>query len=175
MAGYRSIPAVRQINDMACWAASLKWWYKAAMSINASQTKLWDRYKARATQQGGLPDGDMKHLIRENGMKLLEFQTASTFTYSKILNLLLCGPIYIAFTELGTNKRHVNVIYGITGSDAWADVSAMEPQWRPHTGADWKGKHISRGLADYNTVGSIWAGVHREAYDTWMLITDGNF
>ncbi|MBL8181821.1 MAG: hypothetical protein JNL64_09465 [Blastocatellia bacterium] len=167
MSKYRNIPAVRQINDMACWAASLKWWYKAAYSINASQTKLWDRYKHRATQQGGMPDADMKFIIRENGMFLHEFPTASSFTFDKVRDLLMCGPIYIAFTELGTNKRHVNVIYEVSGDSSWADVRAMEPQYRPHTGADWKGKHISRGLADYNTVGSIWAGVHRDNYYDW--------
>lgn len=168
MAKYRNIPAVTQINDMACWAASLKWWYKAAMSINASQTKLWDRYKARATQQGGLPDADMKFLINENGMKLHEFANAQNFTFDKVRDLLMCGPIFIAFTELGTNKRHVNVIYEVSGDSSWADVRAMEPQWRSHSGADWKGKHISRGLADYNSIGSIWAGIHRGNFQEWQ-------
>lgn len=168
MAKYRNIPAVTQINDMACWAASLKWWYKAAMSINASQTKLWYRYKARATQQGGLPDADMKFLINENGMKLHEFANAQNFTFDKVRDLLMCGPIFIAFTELGTNKRHVNVIYEVSGDSSWADVRAMEPQWRSHSGADWKGKHISRGLADYNSIGSIWAGIHRGNFQEWQ-------
>jgi hypothetical protein len=168
MSKYRYISAVTQINDMACWAASLKWWYKASMSINASQTKLWDRYKAKATQGGGLPDSDMKFLIGENGMHLHEFSNASSFTYEKVRDLLMCGPIYTAFTEYGTNKKHVNVIYEISGSSTWADVRVMEPQHRAYSGADWTGKHISRGLSDINSVGSVWAGVNRANYTEWL-------
>lgn len=161
---YRQIAAVGQINDMACWAASLKWWYKAAMSINASQTKLWERYKSRVTQLGGMPDNDMKFIINENGMQLFEFPVATGFTFAKVRDLLMCGPIYTAFTEFGTNKRHVNVIYGISGDNVWADVSCMEPQDHEAGGGKWKGKHISRGLTDFNSVGSVWAGVHRGNY-----------
>jgi len=168
MGKYRNIPAVKQINDMACWAASLKWWYKAAMSINASQTALWNRYKSRATQQGGMPDADMKSIIRENGMHLHEFQTASSFTYDKVRDLLMCGPILIAFTEFGSSKRHVNVIYEVSGDSTWADVRAMEPQFRAVSNGPWTGKHISRGLTDYNSLGSVWAGVHRGNYTDWV-------
>lgn len=168
MIKYRNIPAVKQMNDMACWAASLKWWYKAAMSINASQTALWNRYSSRATQQGGMPDADMKFIIRENGMQLVEFASASAFTYEKVSNLLMCGPIFIAFTEFGSSKRHVNVIYEVSGDSSWADVRAMEPQFRAVSNGPWTGKHISRGLADYNSVGSVWAGVHRGNYSDYQ-------
>ena len=168
MSKYRHIPAVKQMNDMACWAASLKWWYKASMSINASQTALWDRYKAKATQQGGMPDADMKFIIRENGMHLHEFPTASSFNYETVRDLLMCGPVYTAFTETATNKRHVNVIYEIVGDSSWADIRVMESQHRQVSGGDWSGKHLSRGLADINSSGSVWAGVNRSSYNEWL-------
>ena len=56
MSKYSAIPPVGQINDMACWAACLKWWYKAEMSINASQTALWDLYKGLELPQGDPQD-----------------------------------------------------------------------------------------------------------------------
>jgi hypothetical protein len=168
MSKYRTIPAVGQINDMACWAASLKWWYKAAMSINASQTKLWELYKARATQQGGMPDSDMKFIIGQNGMRLFEFPIASSFTFDKVRDMLMCGPIFTAFTEFGTWKRHVNVIYDISGDSNWADVRCMEPQDKASSGGKWKGKHIKRGLTDFNSIGSVWAGIHRDNYSEWV-------
>lgn len=115
-----------------------------------------------------MPDSDMKFIINENGMYLHEFSNASSFTFAKVRDLLMCGPIYTAFTEYGTNKKHVNVIYGISGDSTWADVSCMEPQDKKADGSKWKGRHISRGLTDFNSVGSVWAGVHRGNYQEWF-------
>lgn len=169
MAKYRSISAVGQINNMACWAASLKWWYKSAMAINASQTKLYDRYKHLATQQNGMTDAGIKHLIGENGMELLAYSNAAEFTWERVKGLLEYGPIYTAYTETqaeknGSFKRHVAVIYEINGDGPWADVRVMEPQFSEAGGGKFNGKHIIRSLSNYNMNGSVWAGVHRGKY-----------
>jgi len=168
MSKYRYISAVGQINGMACWAASLKWWYKAAMSISASQQLLWDRYSAKATQQGGLPDSDMKFLINENGMKLISFPVASTFTAENVSNLLAVGPVFTAYTELSTGKRHVNVIYEMTDTEFYTELKVMEPQATSLGGGKWGGKHEKKSLTEFNTNGSVWTGVHRGKYNEWL-------
>jgi len=173
MSKYRYIPAVKQINNMACWAASLKWWYKAAMSISASQQKLFDLYKARATQQGGMPDADMKYIIGQNGMQLIEFPIATGFTFGKVRDLLMCGPIFTAYTESYSSRRHVNVIYEVKGSEDYAEVRAMEPQAFNKSGSSWDGKHMTKPLTDFNLIGSVWAGVNRgNYYDWWSCFGD---
>lgn len=169
MSKYRNISAVGQINNMACWAACLKWWYRSSMSINASQTTLYNMYKNLATQENGMTDSGMKHVIRQNGMELLEYGAASEFTWDRVKKLLNYGPIYTAYTETqaekdGSIKRHVNVIYEINGDGPWADVRVMEPQASEAGGGAFKGKHLTRSLSNYNIVGSVWAGVHREKY-----------
>lgn len=163
---YRHIGAVGQINDMACWAASLKWWYKAVMSINASQKKLWDHYKQLREPLGGMPDTAMKHIIRENAMMLIEFNNATTLASSDIRWLLGYSPIYIAYTESGTQKRHVNVIYEISGDESsYCEVRAMEPQASDNGDGTWKGAHLRKPINDFNLIGSIWAGVLKTAFN----------
>ena len=165
---YTQISAVGQINKMACWAAGLKWWYTAAMSITPSQTKLYNLYKGLATQQGGMTDAGMKHIIGQNGMQLIEYPDATKFTWEKVRDLLCSGPIYTAYTESGTQKRHVNVIYGLSGDGSWASVNVMEPQAHPAGDGSFVGKHLSKPVNDFNLIGSVWAGVHRENYRAWF-------
>lgn len=163
---YRYIGAVGQINDMACWAASLKWWYKAVMSINASQTKLWDFYKHLREPQGGMPDNAIKQIIRENAMTLIEFTNANALGSAELSWLLGYGPVYIAYTESGTRKRHVNVIYEMTGDDSsYCEVRAMEPQASDKGDGTWKGLHQRKPINDFNMMGSIWAGVSKAAFN----------
>jgi len=169
MSKYRNFSAVGQINDMACWAASLKWWYKTTMSINASQTTLYNLYKNLATDNGGMTDEGMRHIIRQNGMELCGFYSATNFTWESVKALLKCGPIYTAYTESqaelnGTLKKHVNVIYEISGDGPWADVRVMEPQAGDAGGGTFNGVHVTKSLNSMNIQGSIWAGVHREKY-----------
>lgn len=164
---YRYVDAVGQINSMACWAASLKWWYKAMLSINASQTALWNRYQSMQSPQGGMTDAAIKHIIGENAMTCVEFTNASTFTVDNVKGLLECGPLYVAYTESGTQKKHVNVIYGVSGSGPWADVLAMEPQATAKNDGSFRGKHEKKSLSDFNILGTVYCGVHRANYNTW--------
>jgi hypothetical protein len=34
---YKHIPAVKQKDEMACWAACMKWWKKAVRSIQSTE------------------------------------------------------------------------------------------------------------------------------------------
>ncbi len=160
---YNHIAAVGQMNDMACWAASLKWWYKAVLSINASQTKLWDRYKGLRDSLGGMTPTGIRRIISENAMFLVEYQNASGFTIDEAKRLLGCGPIYIAFTESGTQKRHVNVIYKATGDSTYGEVHAMEPQAKDKGNGKWGGKLMKKPINDFNILGTIHCGVLRTA------------
>ena len=161
---YRYMSAVGQINDMACWAASLKWWYKAVMSITPSQTKLWDRYKGMRDAYGGMPDAAIQHIIGENAMVTVPYTSATSFTAAEVQTLLYFGPIFTAYTESGTHKKHVNVIYELIGSGEWAEVRAMEPQAEKGSGSAWIGKHQRKSLSDFNMLGTVYAGVSRSAF-----------
>ena len=159
---YKQISPVGQINDMACWAACLKWWYKAAMSITPSQTKLWDRYKHMRDELGGMTVAGIEHIVRDNAMVFGSFLNATAFTPEEVSRLLEYGPIYTAYTGTGKhNKRHVNVIYGITSTDPWAEVLVMEPQAKKGDGKAWKGAHKRRSLSDFNLSESVYVGVKR--------------
>jgi hypothetical protein len=166
---YSQISPVGQINDMACWAACLKWWYKAAMSITPSQTKLWERYKHLRDSLGGMTVSGIEHIVRENAMTFIAFPNAASFTPQKVQALLASGPIYTAYTETGRNiQRHVNVIYGITSSDPWAEVLVMEPQAKPSGEGWYYGKHKRRSLSEFNLSESVYVGVHRENFRAWQ-------
>ena len=165
---YRYISAVGQINDMACWAACLKWWYKAEMSINASQTKLWERYKHLREPLGGMSDSGIEHIINENAMKCLVFQNASDFTHWRANTFLDLGPMYVAYSTTGSLKRHVNVLYDISGDGPWAEVRAMEPQAVEKGDGTWKGEHQKRSLSDYNMQGTIFAGIKRSKWEAYL-------
>ncbi len=169
MSKYSSTPAVGQINDMACWAACLKWWYKAEMSINASQTALWDLYKGLELPAGGMSDEGIQHIISQNAMKSLPFIKATDFTASRVAELLNSGAIYTAYSRTGSQKKHVNVIYKIVDADtAWASVWVMEPQFSSKSDGTWRGKREQRSLSDYNMQGSVYAGVRRTRWEAWL-------
>ena len=166
---YTQISPVGQINSMACWAACLKWWYKAAMSITPSQTKLWDRYKHLRDSLGGMTVTGLEHIVRENAMTFISFPNASSFTPEKVQALLASGPIYTGYTENNKEaKRHVNVIYGITSSEPWAEVLVMEPQAKASGEGWWYGKHQRKSLSDFNMSESVYVGVHRENFRAWQ-------
>ena len=169
MSKYSNTAAVGQINDMACWAACLKWWYKAEMSINASQTALWDLYKHLELPQGGMSDTGIQHIISQNAMKSLPFLQATDFTAARVAELLNSGAIYTAYSRTGDQKKHVNVIYKIVDADsAWASVWVMEPQFSSKGDGTWRGKREKRSLSDYNMQGSVYAGVRRTRWEAWL-------
>lgn len=170
MSRYRSISPVGQQNDMACWAASLKWWYKAAKSIDPSQDKLWERYKHLRDSQGGMTESGIEHIINENGMKCLTYRNLANLDWYRIRDLVKSfGPIYVAFTEPGPDqKKHVNVIYDVIGDGPWAEVGVMEPQAIDNDDGTFTGEHQQRSLSDYNSVGATFVGVNRAKWSKWM-------
>jgi hypothetical protein len=135
------------------------------MSINASQTKLWDHYKHLRDPLGGMTDSGMKHIIRENAMALVEYPDATRLELSDLEWLLGYGPVLIAYTTSFSNKRHVNVIYEVSGNADYAEVRAMEPQATDKGSGVWSGAHQKKPINEFNMAGSIWAGVLRTAFN----------
>ncbi|HLA95232.1 MAG TPA: papain-like cysteine protease family protein [Pyrinomonadaceae bacterium] len=166
MSRYTYISAVGQQNNMACWAACLKWWYKADLSIHPSQNALWNRYKGMRDQLGGMTDSGIATIITENAMKCFTYTNPADFNTTRVASLLETGPIYVAFTEPGPDqKKHVNVIYELIGNGPWAEVKVMEPQAIENGDGTWTGKHQRRSLSDYNTCGTTYVGVNKHRRD----------
>lgn len=168
MSKYSNTAAVGQINKMACWAACLKWWYKAEMSISSGQTALWNMYKHLELPQGGMSDSGIQHIISQNAMKSLPFLKAADFTATRVADLLNSGAIFTAYSRTGDQDKHVNVIYKLVGEGPWASVWVMEPQFSEKGDGSWTGKRELRTLSDYNMQGSVYAGVRRTRWEEWL-------
>lgn len=163
---YLHIPAIGQIDPTLCWAASLSWWLKAAKSRNIPQETLRDRHYQMWDDDGTLSDQAMKDLITDNryGMKLHQFLNATTLTSATLQQHLEKGPVYIAYKEASSLKKHVNVILGCRDIDGTAWVVAMEPQSQAKMdefnlpSGVYNGKHEAKKLSEFNTIGTIFMG-----------------
>ena len=166
MASYLNIPAEGQIDPTLCWAASLKWWMKAVKNTSVKQSTLRDRHYKMWSDDGTLSDQAIQNLIRNKryGLTLESFLNATTFTSTSLREHLDYSPVYIAFTETSSGSKHVNVIYGMTGTGNNAQLSVMEPQADTildDTGFDsgkYIGKHQTKPLSEFNTFGSVYVG-----------------
>jgi hypothetical protein len=163
---YLHIPAIGQIDPTLCWAASLSWWLKAAKSRNISQETLRDRHFKIWNDDGTMSDQGMMDLIRDNryGMKFHQFLNATTLTSATLQQHLDKGPVYIAYTEASSLKKHVNVIFGMREIDGTAWVAAMEPESEAKMdefnlpSGEFTGKHEAKKLSEFNTIGTIYIG-----------------
>lgn len=155
---YLHIPAVGQLDAMACWAACLKWWFKAAKSIAKSQRKLIDKYNYLSDEYGAMQPSEIEQIIVDNNMYIEVHNNAGDFTAEVVRQRLSYGPLYVAFTEFSLGKKHVNVIYGITGSGSGARVSVMEPQVEELPDLTWRGEHQVKFLSEFNKTGSVYFG-----------------
>jgi hypothetical protein len=154
---YRHISPVGQVDDKACWAACLKWWLKAARSINKSQTGLINKYNHLTDEWGALDYPEMEFIITDNGMTKEVFQSASQFTPDALWRHLSKGPVYVAFTETSYNMKHVNVIYDMVGISN-VTVSVMEPQAEELPNLKYKGEHTIKRLSEFNQLGKVIVG-----------------
>lgn len=74
-AKYLKIPAIGQLDMMACWAASLKWWYRAAKHIGKSQRKIIDKYNYLSDEYGAMQIPAIEQIITDNDMYIEVFST----------------------------------------------------------------------------------------------------
>ena len=153
---YLHIPAIGQLDAMACWAACLKWWFKAAKSITKSQKKLIAKYNYLTDEYGGMQPSEIEQIIIDNNMYIEVHDNARDFTAAVVKDRLRFGPLYVAFTETSTQKKHVNVIHGIT--EDGARVTVMEPQVSENADLTWRGEHQVKFLSEFNVHGSVHFG-----------------
>lgn len=155
---YLYISAIGQLDNMACWAACLKWWYKAAKSITKSQRKIIDKYNYLTDEYGAMDESGIERLIELNKMKKRVFEQATKFTGNALWEYLKNGPVYVAFTETRYDSRHVNVIYDIFGTVANPQVWVMEPQARENPDLTYEGEHTIKPLSEFNRRGKVIIG-----------------
>lgn len=156
---YLHIPAVGQLDEYACWAACLKWWYKAAKNLKKSQTKLIGKYNYLTDDFGAMSDDAIEFVIVDNDMYPHSLSNASAFTAAELASMLRFGPVYCAYTETSTQKKHCNVIYELldAGSNA-PRVRVMEPQHIQNDDLTYRGEHQLKPLSDFNRFGSVYCG-----------------
>jgi hypothetical protein len=153
-----SIPPVGQLDPYSCWAACLKFWYKAAKAISKKQSSLIAKYNYLTDEYGGMQPEDMDLLIVENNMYIEVHDNARDFTAEVVKDRLKFGPLFVAYTETASRKNHVNVIYGISGSGAGAQVRVMEPQKSENADLTFRGAHQVKNLSEFNVTGSVHFG-----------------
>ncbi len=155
---YLHIPAVGQLDDKACWAASLKWWFRATKSVYKSQKQLIGKYNYLTDEFGAMSISGIESLIDLNKMTKQVFWQASQFTPDALWQHLQKGPVFVAFTETAFNMRHVNVIWDLAGVSN-VTVKVMEPQ--AETKADnltYRGEHQIKKFSEFNQFGTVIVG-----------------
>jgi Papain-like cysteine protease AvrRpt2 len=157
-AKYLKIPAIGQLDAMACWAACLKWWFRAAKHITKSQRKLIDKYNYLSDEYGGMQIPEIEQIIVDCNMYIEVHDNPRDFTAEVVAQRLSYGPLYVAYTETSSQKKHVNVIYAVSGTGASARVSVMEPQVTENADLTWKGAHQTKFLSEFNQHGSVHFG-----------------
>lgn len=158
-ANYNHISPVGQLDAMACWAACLKFWYKAAMSVSKSQKKIIAKYAHLADEYDGMSNDMIVQIITDSPMYIESYKPASIFTAATVADGLRFGPVYIAYTETSSMTRHVNVIHGLIGTGPNARVNVMEPQVTEKADLTWTGAHQVKFLSEFNQHGEIFLGV----------------
>lgn len=155
---YAHIPAVGQLDNMACWAACLKWWFKATKSVKKSQKKLIAKYNYLTDEYGAMSNDTMKRLLELNHIKKEVYDPARRFTSEALWQHLKKGPVFVAFTETKFQSKHVNVIFDIAGTAANPTLSVMEPQAKENPDLTYEGKHMIKSLSEFNQMGTVIIG-----------------
>lgn len=154
---YLHIPAVGQLDDKACWAACLKWWYRATKSVTKSQRKLIDKYNYLTDEWGAMGYASMERLIERNHMTKEVFHNASQFTPDALWKHLKKGPVFVAFTETQYAMKHVNVVYDMAGISS-VSLYVMEPQAFEKPDLSYAGEHTIKNINQFNQMGSVIVG-----------------
>jgi hypothetical protein len=156
---YKHIPAERQVDEFACWAACIKWWKKAKRSVYRSQTLLIRDYNHLTNDAGEMQPAQMKKVLEGEGFKVEE-PTSMNFTMAKLRAHLEHSPLVVGYVT-DAQTLHVNVIYEIvnevSGSlERYSQVRVMEPQ--AFNGGDWRGEHQIKSLGDFTWWGTCMIG-----------------
>lgn len=145
---YKSIKPVRQIDDMACWAASLEWWlkYMSPKYPISEQVDLMAEFSSQTYYPedindpnfGGLSDEGMLNILNAPRLNLgTAYKSGPTVTYDYLSEKLKKGPAIVAFLDWGataatpgeTRLNHVNVVIKAKKHDnGIVALTVMEPR-----------------------------------------------
>ncbi len=101
---------------------------------------------------------EIEQITIDNNMYIEVFNIGRDFTAEVVAQRLSYGPLYVAYMESSSQKRHVKVIYGIMGSGANARVSVVEPQASENADLTWRGEHQLKVLSEFNRFCSVHFG-----------------
>jgi len=149
---YNHVQPVGQYDDYSCWAASLKFWYKAAHGVKKSQQGLIDKYNHKADDDGAMGELGLIHIMTTSRMYPSIADPAQQFTADEVRKLLRdWGPIFVAYKSSASRFKHVVVIHGIEATDIMPRVNVMDPGAKyDHGTQKYVGQHLSKSLTEYN-------------------------
>ncbi|MBS1796488.1 MAG: hypothetical protein JSS81_21740 [Acidobacteria bacterium] len=145
---YKTIKPVPQIDDMACWAASLEWWLKY-MSPKLPVATQWDLmidFKSETYYPedindpnfGGLSDSGMLNILNAPRFNLgTAYKSGPSMTYEFLSEKLKNGPVIIAFLDWvaaggspgETRLNHCNVVIKAKKTESGVvNLTVMEPR-----------------------------------------------
>lgn len=145
---YKSIKPVRQIDDMACWAASLEWWlkYMSPKYPVSSQLDLMAEFSSETYYPedmddpnfGGLSDSGMLNILNASRFNLgTAYKNGPSVTFEYLSEKLKNGPAIVAFldwvacsaTPGDTRLNHVNIVIKAKKHDnGIVQMTVMEPR-----------------------------------------------
>lgn len=145
---YKSINPVKQIDDMACWAASLEWWskYMSPKQPISTQLDLMAEFSEHTYYPenendpnfGGLSEEGLLNILNTPRLNLgTAYKNGASVTFDYLSEKLKNGPAIVAFLDGaaagsnpgGTRLNHVNVIVKVKKNEnGTVKVTAMEPR-----------------------------------------------
>ncbi len=145
---YKTVKPVKQVDDMACWAAALEWWlkYKSPDLPISIQWDLMTEFKDEIYYPeddndpsfGGLSDAGMLNILNASRFKLgTAYKNGASVTFEFLSEKLKKGPAIVAFLDLAaaggspgeTRLNHVNVVIKAKKKDnGTVYLTVMEPR-----------------------------------------------
>lgn len=145
---YKSVKPVKQIDDMACWAASLEWWlkYMSPKHPVSEQVDLMAEFSEHTYYPediddpnfGGLSDEGMLNILNAPRLNLgTAYKNGASVTFDYLSEKLKKGPVIVAFldwiaagaTPGDTRLNHVNVVIKAKKYDnGIVNLTVMEPR-----------------------------------------------
>jgi hypothetical protein len=107
---------------------------------------------------GAMSPDSIEFIIVDNGMYPYTPSRASELTVDELKKMLKFSPVFIAYTETSSRKKHVNVIYDVVESGGNPQVKVMEPQATQNADLTYNGAHQLKLLSDFNTVDTVYCG-----------------
>ncbi|QQS41931.1 MAG: hypothetical protein IPM63_03015 [Acidobacteriota bacterium] len=135
-----AIPPVTQGDDPnGCWAASLKWWLKAARNYEYEYWEIlmmYDQwtYKGEDENYGALSEKGLFKLFNDPRWHLMYTTMKNDkLNASEIGTMLERSPVLVGYYEPKVNGYHMNVIVASAGIEGLATIlTVMDPAFEAY-------------------------------------------